>query len=158
MVEDEADLRVQSSQLFAASDLLIAQEFMPTSFDWRVGVLNREPLFAAKYFMAKDHWQIIRRDPVSGQVRYGGGVVLPLEEMPRQGLDLAVQAANLVGDGLYGVDLKQVGDRWVVIEVNDNPSIDYEVEDGILKGELYRRVMTVFLSRIEALKNARTPR
>ena len=29
-----------------------AQEYLATDFDWRVGVLDRRPLFACKYFMA----------------------------------------------------------------------------------------------------------
>jgi glutathione synthase/RimK-type ligase-like ATP-grasp enzyme len=51
--------------------------------------------------------------------------------------------------GLYGVDLKQVGDRVVVIEVNDNPSIDAGVEDAYLGKDLYRRIMDEFLRRME---------
>jgi glutathione synthase/RimK-type ligase-like ATP-grasp enzyme len=51
--------------------------------------------------------------------------------------------------GLYGVDLKQVGDRVVVIEVNDNPSIDAGVEDAYLGKDLYRHIMDEFLRRME---------
>jgi glutathione synthase/RimK-type ligase-like ATP-grasp enzyme len=50
------------------------------------------------------------------------------------------------------VDIKQSGDRFYVIEVNDNPSIDAGVEDSVLRDELYRRVMAVFLARIEQRK------
>ena len=46
--------------------------------------------------------------------------------------------ANLIGDGLYGVDLKQAGDKVVVIEVNDNPNIDCGVEDVYLGDDLYK--------------------
>ena len=62
------------------------------------------------------------------------------------------KAADLIGDGLYGVDIKQSGNRFYVIEINDNPSIDAGVEDSILRDELYRRVMAVFLARIEQRK------
>jgi len=62
---------------------------------------------------------------------------------------LALKATQPVGDGLYGVDLKQVGNRPVVIEVNDNPSIDAGVEDAYLGDELYLRVMREFLRRME---------
>ena len=57
-------------------------------------------------------------------------------------------AASVIGVGLYGVDLKQVGDRCYVIEVNDNPNIDAGNEDGVLKEALYREVLGVFLRRI----------
>ena len=48
-------------------------------------------------------------------------------------LNTALKAANLIGDGLYGVDLKQIGKKVYVIEVNANPNIDAGMEDQILK-------------------------
>ena len=57
---------------------------------------------------------------------------MPVHEAPRKVVELAVKTANLIGDGLYGVDLKQAGDKVVVIEVNDNPNIDCGVEDVYL--------------------------
>jgi glutathione synthase/RimK-type ligase-like ATP-grasp enzyme len=69
-------------------------------------------------------------------------------------LDTALKAANLIGDGLYGVDLKQVGKKVYVIEVNDNPNIDAGMEDKIIKDELYRIVMKSFVKRIEMKKLA----
>jgi glutathione synthase/RimK-type ligase-like ATP-grasp enzyme len=63
-----------------------------------------------------------------------------------------VRASNLIGDGLYGVDLKQIGRKVLVIVVNDNPSIDAGVEDRVLGEGLYREVMGVILKRIERRK------
>jgi glutathione synthase/RimK-type ligase-like ATP-grasp enzyme len=62
---------------------------------------------------------------------------------------LALKATALIGNGLYGVDLKLAGKRPVVIEVNDNPSIDSGVEDGYLGEKLYLQVMQEFLRRME---------
>ncbi len=45
--------------MFQKSELLIAQEFLPTPFDWRVGVVNGKPLYVCKYYMASKHWQIV---------------------------------------------------------------------------------------------------
>jgi len=61
-------------------------------------------------------------------------------------------AIGAIGDGLYGVDLKQVGNKVFVIEVNDNPNIDAGFEDEVLQDELYLRVVEVFLKRIERRK------
>src|SRR5690606_22208860 len=97
------------------------------------------------------HWQIIHHGG-SGKMREGRGEALPLESVPPFVLKTALKAANRIGDGLYGVDIKQIGNRCYVIEVNDNPSIDAGMEDGVLKDELYRRIMQVFLSRIEKRK------
>ncbi|MDX5368557.1 MAG: hypothetical protein LPL29_04195, partial [Alphaproteobacteria bacterium] len=55
---------------------------------------------------------------------------------------------------LYGVDLKQAGDRVVVIEVNDNPNVDAGIEDTVLGRQLYERIMGVFLARMEARVSA----
>ena len=50
------------------------------------------------------------------------------------------------------VDLKRIGRRAVVIEVNDNPNIDAGNEDKILKDALYREIMGLMLRRIIARK------
>ena len=74
---------------------------------------------------------------------------IAVRDAPAEVVKLALKATQLIGDGLYGVDLKQVGDKPVVIEVNDNPSIDAGVEDAHLGDELYLRIMQEFLRRME---------
>lgn len=69
--------------------------------------------------------------------------------VPQQVLDAATKAANLIGAGLYGVDLKEIEGKAYVIEVNDNPSIDHGVEDLFLGDLVYDRIMTEFLRRIQ---------
>lgn len=137
-----------AQRLLGTSDLLIAQEFLPTDFDWRIGVLDRKPLYACRYYMAKGHWQIVREDR-RGRLHYGPVDTLPVDEAPRAVVATALRAANLMGDGLYGVDLKEKNGRVCVMEVNDNPTIETEVEDRVLGDALYRRVMEVFLARLE---------
>ena len=44
---------------------------MPTDYDWRIGVLDGEPLFACKYKMARGHWQIIKHE-ADGKYTEGG--------------------------------------------------------------------------------------
>jgi glutathione synthase/RimK-type ligase-like ATP-grasp enzyme len=150
-VETEADLKKQLAPFLEDSDLLVAQEFLPTTFDWRIGILDRRPLFACKYFMAQNHWQIIKREG-NGKKEFGKFETIPVELAPRKAVRVALKAADEIGDGLYGVDVKQSGDKFYVIEVNDNPNIDSGIEDHILRDELYRRVMSVFLSRIQQKK------
>ncbi len=133
---------------FADSDLLVAQEYVPTDFDWRIGVLGGEPLFASRYGMAPDHWQIVKRD--DDGVQEGNAETLPVEDAPQDVVKLAIRAANLMGEGLYGVDLKIVRGKPVVIEVNDNPNIDVDVEDAAQGDELYRRVMQYFFWKLES--------
>jgi glutathione synthase/RimK-type ligase-like ATP-grasp enzyme len=75
-----------------------------------------------------------------------------VELAPRRAVGVALKAANLIGDGLYGVDVKESNKKFYVIEVNDNPNVDVGVEDAILRDELYNRIMEVFLDRIERSK------
>lgn len=149
--DDPAALEKDVTAMLAKSDLAIAQEYLPSSFDWRVGVLDRKPLFVARYHMVKGHWQIVGTDR-QGQRRYGRVEAVPIEEAPRRVVNAAVRAANAIGDGLYGVDVKQIGNKAYVIEVNDNPNIDWGYEDKVLGSALYDRVMRVFLERIVALR------
>lgn len=149
---EEFDARVD--EFFEKTELLVAQEFLQTDFDWRIGVLEGKPIYACKYFMARQHWQIIA-NAADGDTDYGRVEAVPLELVPQQVVRTAVKVADLIGDGLYGVDLKQVGRKCYVIEVNDNPSIDAGYEDALLKDHLYERIMEVFVRRIERLKERR---
>ncbi len=151
-VEDAPELKAALEGFFATSDLVVAQEFVPTDFDWRVGLIDGRPLYVCRYHMAKKHWQVIRRDE-SGQTAAEGAVdTLSVAEAPADIVRAATRAANLIGDGLYGVDLKRVGRRAIVIEVNDNPNIDAGYEDRVLKDALYREVMGSMLRRIMVRK------
>ena len=67
----------------------------------------------------------------------------------------AIRAANLVGDGLYGVDLKETAEGVFVIEINDNPNIDRGIEDAVLGDALYETVLRSFIRRIELPERAR---
>ncbi|HEX2542884.1 MAG TPA: RimK family protein [Caldimonas sp.] len=146
-IEAEDQLASQAERFFRISELLIAQQWLPTGFDWRVGVYDRRPLFVCKYFMAPGHWKVNRIEP-GQEVVEGETVAVSVGEAPEIVVDTAVRAANLIGRGLYGVDLKQVDDRCYLIEVNDNPNIDAGNEDQVLGPALYREVMGVYARRI----------
>jgi glutathione synthase/RimK-type ligase-like ATP-grasp enzyme len=148
-VEDANTLAAAAESLFQHTSLLIAQEFVYTEFDWRIGVLDGQPLYACQYYMSRGHWQIYNHGARDGQARSGGFKTLPVRDAPSEVVKLALKATAAIGDGLYGVDLKQVKDRTVIIEVNDNPSIDAGIEDAYLGDDLYRRIMDEFLRRME---------
>jgi glutathione synthase/RimK-type ligase-like ATP-grasp enzyme len=152
-IEAEDQLESHANRFFAVSELIIAQEWLPTGFDWRVGVYDRRPLFVCKYFMAPGHWKVNRIEPGQETVE-GETVAYSVGEAPEIVVSTAVRAANLIGRGLYGVDLKQVGDRCYLIEVNDNPNVDTGNEDQVLGGALYREVMGVFARRIAERRSA----
>lgn len=150
-VATERELAVQLKALLAESDLIIGQEFIPTEFDWRIGMIDGEPLYVCKYFMVKNHWQILKHSS-PGHLDNGKAQTLLVEQAPQELIKLAVKTAHLIGKGLYGLDIKEKEGRYYVIEINDNPTVDAGVEDLLLKDKLYLRIMETFLKRM--VKNA----
>jgi glutathione synthase/RimK-type ligase-like ATP-grasp enzyme len=150
--ETEEEFLSYAEDMLERSELLIAQEYMPTSYDWRIGIFDGQPLYACKYYMASRHWQIIKRDKSGLKTEDGVSETLPVEHAPTGVVRTALRAAHLIGDGLYGVDIKQSGKSSYVMEVNDNPNLDAGIEDAVLKEELYLRIMRVILRRIEQQK------
>jgi len=154
----EEELTERLNQFLERTELAVVQAFMPSEFDWRIGVLNRKPLYACRYFMARGHWTIQISGP-GGQRTFGRVEAVPLASAPRRAVDLAIRASRPMGDGLYGVDIKEVmldGKRqYVVIEVNDNPSIWAGCEDAVAGDALYDGIMGEFLRRLEARSAAK---
>ena len=134
--------------MFKESEIVLVQDFMYTAFDWRVGVLAGEPLFVARYHMARDHWQVIHHAG-GGQSTEGRTEAVALHDTPKAVLETAVHAAKLIGDGFYGVDLKQTDAGVFVIEINDNPNLDVGAEDKILGDDVYRRLLGHLLAKFE---------
>jgi glutathione synthase/RimK-type ligase-like ATP-grasp enzyme len=147
-VDDFAALKALTDKLFEDTDLLLAQAFMPTEFDWRVGVLEGEPLFVCQYRMARGHWQIIKHGP--NGAREGGYRTLDIAEAPPQVIEVALRAARAIGAGLYGVDVKETPTGLAVIEVNDNPNLDHGVEDQVGKEDIWNRILQWYIKRLEA--------
>ncbi len=140
-----------TTTMFQKSELVIAQEFLPTPFDWRVGVIDGQVLYVCKYFMAAEHWQIHNWN-TEKQLQDGDVECISADQAPSGLLKTALKATSLIGKSLYGVDMKEVDGKFYVIEVNDNPNIDSGIEDKILKDKLYSTIMDVFLSKIKSDK------
>ena len=113
-------------------------------------MLNREPLYVCQYFMPKNHWQIVKHERRRARSERAPSRPTAVDQAPREVTELGCRAASLIGDGLYGVDIKQTNGGLVVIEINDNPNLDIGVEDAVLKDELYRRLLGDLVRRIEA--------
>jgi glutathione synthase/RimK-type ligase-like ATP-grasp enzyme len=101
--------------------------------------------------MVKDHWQIVSWNR-EGDYSEGAGDTIAVEDAPPKVIETALKASRFIGQGLYGVDLKVVNGKCYVIEINDNPSIDHDVEDRIIKDKLYSDIMEVFAERVRKNK------
>lgn len=146
--ENFTEFREIALSMFKDSEIVLVQNFMYTDFDWRIGVLGGKPLFAARYHMVPDHWQIMRH-AVDSQPDEGHTQAVALNDVPTSVLNAATCAAGLIGDGFYGVDLKQNAQGVYVIEINDNPNLDVGAEDKVLGDELYRRLFEHLLEKFE---------
>lgn len=122
-VDTKEEAIFEINKLFKVSDMLICQEFLYSDFDWRIGILDNRAIFACKYFMSENHWQIYHWES-DKEDKTGAHETIAIEEVPANIVNTALKAAALVGDGLYGVDLKQVNNAVYVVEVNDNPNLD----------------------------------
>ncbi len=126
-------------QFLRRADRILAQRFIPSEFDWRVGVLAGEVLYVCQYTIPKRRWKILTYTE-SGRVIYGPVRSMDMAAADPKLIETARRAGAAIGNGLYGVDLKQAGDDFTVIEVNDNPTIASGEEDKAA-GRLYERLI-----------------
>lgn len=131
----------------------VLQGFVASEYDWRIGVLDQEILFAAKYWMAAGSWKI--RDERLDGVRWGNCTPVPVGEVPTPVKQAALAASRATGAGLWGIDIKLVGDEAVVIEINDNPNIDDDVEAAIEVDRVWPRLAEWFALRIKSERGQR---
>jgi glutathione synthase/RimK-type ligase-like ATP-grasp enzyme len=103
--------------------------------------------------MSRAHWQVVKHE-ASGRSVEGGFKTFAVEDAPTPVVETALRLAALIGDGLYGVDLKQNDNGVYVIEINDNPNLDAGIEDQVLGDRLYERVIAEFVGRLEARRRA----
>lgn len=136
----ETSFREVAKRFFRRSDYIVVQKFMPSRFDWRVGVLNGEVLYVCKYMMPKGKWKhgVKRRGKPS--FIWGRTVTLKRDNAPKRLKEAALKACSVVGRGLYGVDIKEISDEYVVVEVNDNPSI-YKGQEDLRDKDVYDKII-----------------
>lgn len=147
---NDEELKLKMGEMLRHTDLLVVQEFMPTDYDWRVGVLGGEVVFVCRYYMAAGHWQIYNWDTKVEDDRVGNFDNVPLNEVPREVIETAVKTTKLIGDGLYGVDVKFINGKAIIIEINDNPNIDFDIEDQLAKDSLYEKVIMHLINKVKA--------
>jgi glutathione synthase/RimK-type ligase-like ATP-grasp enzyme len=139
----ETSFREVAKRYFKKSDVLAIQKFTPTAFDWRVGVLKNDVLYVCKYMIPKGKWKHGAKLRGKPTVIWGRTVSMKKHEMPDKLREVALKACSAVGKGLYGVDIKEVDGDYVVVEVNDNPSIYAGYEDSSDK-DIYERIISYF--------------
>lgn len=141
----ETSFRDVAKRFFRKSDVLAVQQFMPTTFDWRIGVLNHEVLYVCKYMIPKGRWKHGAKRRGKPTFVWGRTVALKRENASAPLKELALKACEVIGHGLYGVDIKEANGNYVVVEVNDNPSIYAGYED-LRNKDLYGKIITYLVN------------
>lgn len=136
----ETSFREVAKRFFKKSDVLAIQKFTPTAFDWRVGVLGNDILYVCKYMIPKGKWKHGAKLRGKPTVVWGRTISVQKKDMPPMLREVALKACSVVGKGLYGVDVKEVNGEYVVVEVNDNPSIYAGYEDS-MDSDIYQRII-----------------
>ena len=67
--------------------------------------------------MSRGHWQIYNHKS-NNKVDSGDFETVPLTEVPANVLDAAIRASLSVGNGLYGVDIKEIDGRASEYQLN----------------------------------------
>jgi glutathione synthase/RimK-type ligase-like ATP-grasp enzyme len=121
-VQNVAEFFKVARRFIKMSDWIVVQQFIESKYDWRVGVLDGKLLYACKYTIPSVTFKI--QASVNGHIVYCGVESVPSHDMPPSVITLGIEAANAIGKGLYGVDIKNTNGDAYVIEVNDNPSLE----------------------------------
>jgi glutathione synthase/RimK-type ligase-like ATP-grasp enzyme len=111
-----------AKRFFKLSDWIVVQEYIESRFDWRVGVINGQLLYACRYIIPSETFKI--QASVNGHIVYCDVECVPADQVPPEVIELGREAGNAIGKGMYGVDIKESNGKLYVIEVNDNPSLD----------------------------------
>lgn len=144
-VDSPEDFVATGHRFLYRADRIVAQAFVESAFDWRVGVLDGKPLYTCRYGIAANTFKV--QAVVNGHLCYGRVESVPVEDAPEAVVRTGIAAARAIGNGLYGVDLKvDRNGHVVVIEVNDNPTINAGDED-VHAPDLYERIVLHLLER-----------
>jgi glutathione synthase/RimK-type ligase-like ATP-grasp enzyme len=136
-VDDISGFFQVARRFIRLSDWIVAQQYIESKYDWRVGVLGGNLLYACKYTIPSVTFKI--QASVNGHIVYCGVESIPENAIPPHVVRLGKEAATAVGNGLYGVDIKNNNGDAYVIEVNDNPSLE-SGEDGCYP-DIYEQIV-----------------
>jgi glutathione synthase/RimK-type ligase-like ATP-grasp enzyme len=132
-----------SKRFLRKSRVLVIQEYIQSDFDWRVGVLKNEVLYLCKYCIPSGGWKV--KSKINGKNIWGDTIATSRELVSPELKEICLNLSKLVGEGLYGLDVKETVEGYRVIEINDNPSIYEGYEDAADK-DVYEKIINALAS------------
>ena len=141
--ENEKEFIELTQRLMRKSKLLVVQEFVRSDFDWRVGILRNEVLYLCKYCIPAGGWKV--KSLINGKNVWGDTIAVPRDSISPELKEICLSLSKCVGDGLYGLDVKETSVGYKVIEINDNPSI-YDGYEDVIDKDIYEKIITALVS------------
>ncbi|MRR13994.1 RimK family alpha-L-glutamate ligase, partial [archaeon] len=77
-------------RFFKLSDWIVVQEYIESRFDWRVGVIGGQLLYACRYIIPSETFKI--QASVNGHVVYCDVESVPADQVPSDVIDLGLKA------------------------------------------------------------------
>jgi glutathione synthase/RimK-type ligase-like ATP-grasp enzyme len=140
---NEKELIEISKQYLRKSKVLIIQEYVQSHFDWRVGILQNKVLYLCKYCIPEGGWKV--KSKINGKNVWGDTIAIPRDSISPELEKISISLSKCVGDGLYGLDVKETDDGYKVIEINDNPSI-YDGYEDTIDTDIYEKIINALVS------------
>ena len=141
--QDEKEFIEISKKFLRKSKILIVQEYIMSDFDWRVGILENKILYLCKYCIPEGGWKV--KSNINGKNVWGDTIALPKDSISPELKDVCIDLSKCVGDGLYGLDVKETDNGYKVIEINDNPSL-YEGYEDTVDSDIYEKIINSLVS------------
>ncbi len=132
-----------SKHLLRKTKILVLQEYISSSFDWRVGILRNEILYLCKYCIPLGGWKV--KSKINGKNVWGKTIAVSRDSISPELKEICIRLSGCVGDGLYGLDVKETSGGYKVIEINDNPSI-YEGYEDAVDNDIYEKIINALVS------------
>lgn len=132
-----------SKKLLRKSKVLVLQEYVQSDFDWRVGILQNKVLYLCKYCIPEGGWKV--RSKINGKNVWGDTIAVPKASISPELKEICINLSKCVGEGLYGLDVKETNNGYKVIEINDNPSI-YDGYENLIDKDIYEKIINALVS------------
>ncbi|MDP2767455.1 MAG: RimK family alpha-L-glutamate ligase [Candidatus Methanoperedens sp.] len=135
---------IEISKIFLRkSKVVIIQEYIRSDFDWRVGILRNEVLYLCKYCIPEGGWKV--KSKINGKNVWGDTIAISRDLISPELKEICINLSKCVGDGLYGLDVKETDEGYKVIEINDNPSI-YDGYEDVIDNDIYEKIISALVS------------
>jgi glutathione synthase/RimK-type ligase-like ATP-grasp enzyme len=132
-----------SKHLLRKTKVLVVQEYIQSDFDWRVGILRNEVIYLCKYCFPKGGWKI--KSKINGKYEWGDTIAVSRDSISPELKEISITLSKYVGNGLYGLDVKETSNGFKVIEINDNPSI-YDGFEDVIDKDIYEKIISGLVS------------